>query len=150
MNQFAEVVTILKKVIVSGTVSAAVLGLFLFMIEELTNQKVYTLLLNVDFIPIFENISLPIIVEWIFHIIISWGIALVFHLWLIKKPDSTKSSQWVVVFVLTALASLSYIPLTLLAIKETPSLDNVEAIFFWIVGHILYATVLKTSTKLGD
>ncbi|WP_226037680.1 hypothetical protein [Aquibacillus saliphilus] len=135
----------IKHVIVPGTLSALGLGIFLWFMEELTGKKVYTLLLNVDFIPIIGNDSLPLMIEWFFHIVISWGITMIIVLLLHTQPNPTNSFYFAVVFVLTSIACLSYIPLTLVSVKETPNLFDFQAILYWIIGHILYAIILKKS-----
>ncbi|PWW29578.1 hypothetical protein DFO73_104218 [Cytobacillus oceanisediminis] len=59
------------KGILSGFVSGIFLGLFLKVIEVMSGVKVYTLLLNVDYIPILKNYSFPEFVEFLLHLIIS-------------------------------------------------------------------------------
>lgn len=127
-----------------GTASGVVLGMYMWFVELVTGKKVYTLLMNVDFIPVIGSIDWPVAMEWLFHMIISWIIGVVFVRAFAKKVlDETNRNQWLLAIVLTALASTTYVPLTILAIKETPSLTDGAAIGYWLIGHVLYAITLK-------
>ncbi|MEH6882539.1 hypothetical protein V7Z92_01165, partial [Priestia megaterium] len=61
-----------------GMLSGIILGLCLKWIEWLTGKQVYTLLLNVDFIPIIGPIQWPEWVEFVFHLLIAVAIGIVF------------------------------------------------------------------------
>ncbi|WP_079480651.1 hypothetical protein [Halobacillus salinus] len=128
-----------------GTISGIVLGLYMWFVEIATGKKVYTLLMNVDFIPVIGDKDWPVIVEWLFHMIISWMIGILYVYLLKHWIKDTRKNQWGLSVLLTAGASTTYIPLTLLAIKETPALTDGVAILYWLVGHALYAITLKRS-----
>ncbi|MFD1017829.1 hypothetical protein [Thalassobacillus hwangdonensis] len=137
----------LKKGIWIGTVSGFALGIFLWLMEEVTGQRVYTLLMNVDFIPVIGDIEWPFFMEWLFHLIISWGIGIVYVYLLKSKMRDDQGHRWSLALTLSTLAALTYFPLTELAIKPTPDLDNLIAITYWTIGHIIYSIVLKISYK---
>ncbi|MCA0969617.1 hypothetical protein LCM20_03295 [Halobacillus litoralis] len=126
-----------------GTISGIVLGLFLWFVEMATGRKVYTLLMNVDFIPVIGDIEWPVYMEWLFHMIISWIIGILYVYILKHWIQDTRRNQWGLSILLTAFASTTYVPLTILAIKETPSLTDGVAILYWLIGHVLYAITLK-------
>lgn len=129
----------IKRALWLGTVTAFLLASVLWLIEKLTGSKVYTLLLNVDFIPVIGSIDWPIWMEWFFHIIIAWIIA---YLYVRITKDKSNKVKWLTSIVLTSGAVMTYFPLTYLAIKETPGLFDVAAIFYWVVGHACFATAL--------
>lgn len=129
--------------IIIGTVAGAALGIFLWVIEKFTREMVYTLLMNVDFIPLLGGVQLPSIMEWLFHLIISWGISMIFVFFVRGGRFATKLRKWLLVLFLATVAGLSYFPLTILAKTETPSFFDFEAIFYWTAGHILFAVLLK-------
>ncbi|MCA1022524.1 hypothetical protein [Halobacillus litoralis] len=128
-----------------GTTSGIVLGLYMWFIEKITGDKVYTLLMNVDFIPWFGSIDWPVLMEWFFHMIISWIIGLVYAWLFMYRLKPTPRNQWMTAALLTAPAAFTYVPLTLLALKETPAVTDGSAIIFWLIGHVLYAVTLKKS-----
>ncbi|SER86466.1 hypothetical protein SAMN04487944_111106 [Gracilibacillus ureilyticus] len=103
------------------------------------NVKVYTLLMNVDFLPFFEGRVFPPILEWIFHLLIAWIIAF-FYLVLLKPKYKIRKS--LLACLLSFIAAMSYFPLTVLAKKETPAVDNATAVIFWFSGHAIYGLVL--------
>ncbi|WP_173916969.1 hypothetical protein [Halobacillus sp. Marseille-Q1614] len=131
-----------------GTASGLALGFYMWIIESLTEIKIYTLLMNVDFIPVIGDIDWPVFIEWLFHMIISWGIGIFYCFLLRNRQTNTVRLQWMAAYVLSAIAASTYFPLTILAIKETPSVTNIAAISFWLAGHILYATILKASYSI--
>ena len=55
----------------AGFISGLFLGLFLKVIQHQFGIKVYTLLLNVDYIPVLKEIKFPEIIEFSFHLLIS-------------------------------------------------------------------------------
>ncbi|SFG00399.1 hypothetical protein SAMN05216353_11816 [Halobacillus alkaliphilus] len=128
-----------------GTTSGLVLGFYMWLVELVTGEKVYTLLMNVDFIPVIGSIEWPVAIEWLFHLIISWIIGVLYVYAFRRVLKDTKGNRWSLALILSAFAATSYVPLTLLAIKETPALTDGAAILYWLIGHVLYAVVLKIS-----
>ena len=55
----------------AGLISGLFLGLFLKVIQHQFGIGVYTLLLNVDYIPVLKEIKFPEIIEFSFHLLIS-------------------------------------------------------------------------------
>ncbi len=131
----------------AGTVSGLVLGLYLWVAEEITGLKVYTLLMNVDFVPLIKGIEWPWFMEWLFHMSIAWTIGIVYAYLLANMGEIQPIIRWVTAAGVAFIAALSYIPLTLLAVKQTPSLTNGAAIFLWLTGHLLYAVSLKQACR---
>lgn len=135
-----------KNAFYAGTISGAGLALFLWIIEQLFDYRVFTLLLNIDFIPVVGGINWPVIIEFLFHMFVSWVIAAGYSVYLRIKPR-TNFQEWTVVFILSIGAGLSYFPLSQLAIKPVPSITDFTAVMYWFIGHFLYAVLLKLSSK---
>ncbi|MCA1011309.1 hypothetical protein [Halobacillus halophilus] len=128
-----------------GTTSGLILGFYMWLVELVTGKKVYTLLMNVDFIPVIGSIEWPAAIEWLFHLIISWIIGVLYVYAFRRILKDSRRNRWFLALILSAFAATSYVPLTLLAIKETPALTDGAAILYWLIGHVLYAVVLKIS-----
>ncbi|EWG11631.1 hypothetical protein [Cytobacillus firmus] len=128
--------------IFTGLLSGTFLGLFLNIIEISTGIKVYTLLLNVDYFPILKNYHLPESIEFVFHLIISVIVA--FSLLFIIKKYRWNRTQIIVRTLLTtfSIGVLLY-PTTALS-DRTPELTSLPAIFFWLLGHLLYGLLLSS------
>ncbi|MFD2213007.1 hypothetical protein [Metabacillus endolithicus] len=125
--------------IVTGLISGTVLGLFLKLVETITNLKVYTLLLNIDFIYIGY---IPEILEFIVHLAVSVMIGIIF-VFLTHFLKLVKVKQQVLLSCfLTVPTVFLYFPLTIVSIKETPELLDFTAILWWTLGHLLYALIL--------
>jgi hypothetical protein len=114
--------------------------LFLKLTQSLTNLKVYTLLLNVDYVPILKNVKLPEIVEFGLHMMISIVLAIGINFYITKKDLHKETIQSFVIRVSLVVGVLLF-PTTLLS-ERTPSLTNIYAFIFWMVGHLFYGLVL--------
>lgn len=131
--------------ILAGSISGTALGLFLKAIETMTGKKVYVLLLNVDFI---YSKPLPETAEFILHLAVAVFIGILYVFTLYFFTISTKMKKRLAAMALTVPAILLYFPLTSLAVKETPALNDYVAIGWWTAGHILFAAVLACSEYL--
>ncbi|SDJ87557.1 hypothetical protein [Sediminibacillus albus] len=141
----------LKKItiagLVSGTISGVLLGCYLWMVEALTDKQVYTLLLNVDFIPILAGYEQQLI-EWLFHVIISWAIGVVYCFYLWKKQIFSWKKRLLAAAGIAAVAAATYFPLTILFIQEIESPDDLLALGYWVSGHALFAYVLAITVNI--
>ncbi|MED3936705.1 hypothetical protein [Priestia megaterium] len=125
-----------------GMLSGIILGLCLKWIEWLTGKQVYTLLLNVDFIPIIGPIQWPEWVEFVFHLLIAAAIGIVF-VYIVGKLNNMSIRKIVLYSFLLTLPTIPlYFPLTLLALKPTPAVDDAVAIFYWTAGHLVFTAAL--------
>ncbi|MGG2061066.1 hypothetical protein [Priestia megaterium] len=125
-----------------GMLSGIILGLCLKWIEWLTGKQVYTLLLNVDFIPMIGPIQWPEWVEFVFHLLIAAAIGIVF-VYIVGKLNNMSIRKIVLCSFLLTLPTIPlYFPLTLLALKPTPAVDDAVAIFYWTTGHLIFAAAL--------
>ncbi|OIU72362.1 hypothetical protein [Rossellomorea aquimaris] len=120
-----------------GIVSGILLGLLLKLLQALTGIKVYILLLNVDFLPYIGSIQWPEWIEFIFHLIVSCLIGIVFVM-IIHRFKLAGMAVWITSFALTMPAFLLYFPLSSLAIKDVPAPHDPSAILLWLLGHLVY------------
>ena len=132
----------IKSALIAGTIAGIALGFILKGIEAVTGKLVYTLLLNIDFIPIIGNINWPEWVEFLFHLIISLIIGVVYSVGSSRYFAHQRRAQAIFAYVLTLPTVFLYFPLTYLAIKPTPDLLDVTAISYWTFGHLIYAALL--------
>ncbi|MEK3884753.1 hypothetical protein [Paenibacillus sp. PL2-23] len=126
--------------IIAGMASGIVLGLFLKAIEELTMLRVYTLLLNVDYIPILKELQLHESVEFLLHLVISLILGSLVGSYASAKHWTRRQILLASCAISVAIALLLY-PTTLLS-DRTPELMNGEAFFYWLVGHLIYGGAL--------
>ena len=132
----------IKKGLWLGCATGAILGIILWIVEAITGEKVYTLLMNIDFIPILGSIDWPWWMEWGFHLMLAVAIAIVYIAWIRFQTEGEKSARWATSLLLSVMAAITYFPLTDLAIKETPPIDDVSAIFYWFLAHFIYSVSL--------
>ncbi|WLR43667.1 hypothetical protein LC087_05855 [Bacillus carboniphilus] len=124
---------------ISGLVSGILMGMFLKVLEEKTGEKVYTLLLNIDFI--YEN-PLPELVEFSLHLLVAIGIGVLLQIIVSMTDKSSFNSILIYSFLLTAPTIILFFPLTTIANKPTPEMSDVLALSLWTVGHIIFAFIL--------
>ena len=126
--------------ITASLLAGILLGLFLKFVEPVTGLKVYTLLLNVDYIPILKDIKVSEIIEFLLHLIVSVVLGVLLHIYLINKEFPIKQKVKFVVKV-SLLIGLFLFPTTMLS-DRTPVITSAYSFFFWMVGHGLYGIVL--------
>ncbi len=124
-----------------GIVAGCVLGVFLKIVEQTTGEKVYTLLLNVDFIPHIPQ-PLPEPIEFVLHVLVSIGIG-VGYIGLLQGIKFCRTHPKTVGLLLGVLAIPSFFPLTSLSTR-TPHPDDLIALLWWCAGHVLYGVVLAS------
>lgn len=129
------------EVLIIGVITSFVLGFFLKLLEVITNLKVYTLLLNIDFIPVIGDINFPESIEFLFHIIISICIAFIFNA-LIKKYKWNWQGILFHVSLGNMLIGLLIYPITLLS-DRTPPLFSIFSLNFWLLGHLIYGIAMS-------
>ena len=128
---------LLLKVTLDGIIAGLALTLFFKAIQFMTDYKVYTLLLNIDYIPFFNKFQFPELVEVAFHLIVS--IVLSITLVIIIQWFQTMSTARIIVlcvFISFIIGAL-YFPTTLLS-DRTPSITSLSSLIYWMIGHILY------------
>jgi hypothetical protein len=126
--------------IIAGIVSGVFLGLVLKWLQILTDKAVYTLLLNVDYIPIIKEWKLSELMEFNLHLIISILVALVFF-YLILHFRLFKKHIVLAVTLASILIGLLLFPSTALSTR-TPEITDFMALFYWQIGHALYGLML--------
>lgn len=127
-------------VIVAGIASGLFLGLFLKVVEHITTLKVYTLLLNIDYIPVLKDMDFTEAGEFGLHLIISIVLSIIIQFYLMRKDWSSAGKVKFVLGVSLVVGLLLY-PTTLLS-DRTPSITSASSFLFWMLAHGLYGVVL--------
>ncbi|MGG3561727.1 hypothetical protein ABES03_08995 [Neobacillus rhizosphaerae] len=130
----------IKKGVFAGLISGVFLGFFLKVVENTTSLKVYTLLLNVDYVPIIQHLDLSEIIEFSIHLFISVVLS-VCLLFLLNKKYIPTNKRILFIFQYCLVIGIFLYPTTLLS-DRTPSISNLPALGFWLLGHSLYGGIL--------
>ncbi|MFP7479666.1 hypothetical protein [Terribacillus saccharophilus] len=134
----------LLRVLWIGSLTGVVLSVWMYFWQQITTVKVYTLLLNVDFIPLIRQVDWNGFMLNLFHIIISWAIVLVYF-WLRKR---CRIGRWMIGIGLSICAAFVYFPLSLVAKQPVPGVNDWSAIIIWFGGHLLYGLLVITLTDI--
>ena len=125
----------------AGLISGLFLGLFLKVIQQQFGIGVYTLLLNVDYIPVLKEIKFPEIIEFSFHLLISIVLGPIL-LYVVKKYQWTNREMMIKTIMICFFIGALLYPTTALS-DRTPSITSISALFFWQLGHIFYGALLS-------
>jgi hypothetical protein len=125
--------------IFAGTVAGILLGLFFKAIQFSTGLKVYTLLLNVDYIPILNRFTFPESIEFGFHLIVSIVLGV-----LIMKFLPPNQQSWIM--MIGIVIGILLFPTTALS-SRTPAISDYPALIYWLVGHTFYGIILRLLLK---
>lgn len=131
-----------------GTVREAGYGLiggliltFLFKwIESSTGEKVYTFLLNIDYIPVVGDIVFPEWVEVVFHLVVSVAVAIGFCVMYRLRP-TWKKRALTICTIGSIMIGIALFPTTALS-DRTPELTDGLSLLYWLVGHAIFGAVL--------
>ncbi|MET3574436.1 hypothetical protein ACFFIY_13210 [Bhargavaea ullalensis] len=137
----------------AGLIAGVFLGVLLYAAEKLTGLRVYTLLMNVDYVPVLKEYPFPAPVEFLFHLIVSVILAIVL-LWLVRhfRWTGRRLAGWMV--ALNGIVGLCIWPVTALS-ERTPEIGDPAALGVWLAAHLLYGGVLawmfrRTPRKEGS
>jgi len=131
----------LQKAVLYGLISGLFLAALLKIVEQITHFKVYTLLLNVDYIPYINTFVFPELIEVGFHLIVSIALAIFLYLLIVYRKVSSRRKIIVLCMFVCFIIGMALFPTTTFS-ERTPELTSIPSITYWIAGHICYGYVL--------
>ncbi|WP_077298185.1 hypothetical protein [Virgibacillus pantothenticus] len=123
-----------------GVISGLGLGSFLKLMEQMTSKQVYTLLLNVDYIPVLNSWCLNEFSEFMLHILVS--IILVPSIYYSLKQIGQRQSIYTYMLISSLIGAILYV--TTSFSTRTPALYDEAAFLLWILGHLLFGWIVGT------
>ena len=129
-----------RQVLLTAVVAGFVLGLFLKVVEHLTNKRVYTLLLNVDYFPILKNYHFPEGVEFSFHLMIS--LLITGCLFALRNRFNWSNTTLILYSTISQLIIGCVLYPTTMLSDRTPAVTDAIAFAWWLIGHILYGLIV--------
>ena len=128
------------KLWLGSIVTGTIFGLMALIVENTTNVKVYTLLMNVDYIPILKEFSFPVWVEFSYHLMVC--LVITYALYLIARHFRwTKRKVLGVSIGVNVIIALLLFPTTALS-ERTPSWKSIEALSWWVALHAFYGLLV--------
>ena len=108
--------------------------------ERLTNLKVYTLLMNIDYVPILNRYKFSAWVGFSFHLIIC--VILTFFLAFLALRLQWRSKEILLyTIIVNIVISVLYYPTTTLS-DRTPPFLSWPSFMLWVFVHIVYGAML--------
>lgn len=123
-----------------GILSGLLLSFMLKGIQQLTGDKVYTLLLNVDYFPILKHIQFSEPVEVLFHLIVSVILCIIITYFYIHSGSFFSRYVVWMTMLLNVVIGMLLFPTTTFS-ERTPELMDGSAFFWWLAGHAVYGVV---------
>ena len=134
---------IIKLAIFIGIASGTLLGLLMKLVEEMAGILVYTLLLNIDFIPFLSRFRFTEPVEFLFHLLVSIAISYLFIQFAKRMGSGASISRLMAASIVLCLPTIGfYFILGTLAIKKVPAWNDWGAFLYWLLSHTVYACSL--------
>ncbi|MEK4715201.1 hypothetical protein H7992_14095 [Sporosarcina sp. resist] len=131
----------LKNAILYGLLSGLVLATFLKGVELITHLTVYTLLLNVDYIPYINTFAFPELIEVGFHLLVSIALAICLYLLFVHLKISSRKQIIVTATTVCLIIGIALFPTTTFSDK-TPDFRSFPSFSYWMAGHIIYGYIL--------
>lgn len=131
----------LQKAVLYGLISGLFLVAVLKIIEYITRFKVYTLLLNIDYIPYINTFNFPELVEVGFHLIVSLTLAICLYLLIVYRKVSSRKKIIILCTFVCFFIGIALFPTTTFS-DRTPAFTSIPSLSYWIVGHIMYGYIL--------
>lgn len=125
---------------VYSLIAGIFLGFFMKWLQDVTGYKVYTLLMNVDYIPILKEYTFPAWIEFTFHLIVAVILAYAI-VWVAWKKHYTRKRLIQFTIVVNIIIAIVLYPTTALS-NRTPALFSFPSFGLWLVAHIAYGIVL--------
>lgn len=120
-----------------GVVTGIILAVFLKIVQAITGDKVYTLLLNVDYIPIVKEYQFPEVIEVLFHLIVSVVLCIILVILYDKSSSFIRKHAILFPLLVNVAIGLLLYPTTSFSYR-TPDVTNMVSLFWWTFGHALY------------
>ncbi|ARJ39255.1 hypothetical protein SporoP8_10460 [Sporosarcina ureae] len=120
-----------------GLLTGVFLAMFLKFMQSITGHKVYTLLLNVDYIPIVKEYAFPEVIEVFFHLIVSIVLCIILVILYDKSSGFIRNHAILFPFLVNLAIGLLLYPTTSFS-DRTPPVTNMVSLFWWMVGHAVY------------
>lgn len=124
----------------AGAAAGIVLGGLLYAAENVLKLKIYTLLMNIDYIPFLKNAPLPAAGEFALHLAVSIGLCLLLGAYFLRSRDRTIQRITIVSAIINTAIGAALYPTTLLS-ERTPALLDWKAASLWLAGHTVYGMV---------
>lgn len=131
----------LQRSLLYGLISGLFLTVLFKFIQYITHYKVYTLLLNVDYIPYVNTFVFPELIEVSFHLIVSLVLAICLYLLIVYLKISSRKKIIIVCTLVCFIIGIALFPTTTFS-DRTPAFSSIPSFSYWIVGHILYGYIL--------
>lgn len=120
-----------------GTIAGTLLACFFYWIERGLEIKLYTFLLNIDFLPLPDTIIYSVPVQFVMHLFIS-----VILIAIIDILYERFSHPFLLSVIINAIMSFTFFPLYQMAISKPFFPPFFFPFTLWIIGHILYALLI--------
>ncbi|MGE7876916.1 hypothetical protein [Peribacillus muralis] len=130
------------KVVVTGLINGSMLGLVMKWVEMFWGIKVYTLLLNVDFLPVIGTVPWSEGFLFFFHLLFSVAVTFSYVHIVIPLKIFKDWNMYLLAFLTIIPAVILYFPLSAWFLTEEFLPTDAKAFSVWACLHLIYALSL--------
>ncbi|WP_404456143.1 hypothetical protein LG329_08895 [Virgibacillus necropolis] len=127
-----------------GIISGIIFGYVFKLIQSITGEMVYTLLLNVDYFPVIHTWNWNELTEFALHVCISIILVILLYYSLKHYNLHQKPSIYICINIIVGMLLWG----TTVFSNRTPELMDGTAFSYWLIGHMLYGNIVGLSIKL--
>lgn len=127
-----------------GIVTGTIFGLLLKAMQALSGKEVYTLLLNVDYIPWFRDRVFHEVTEFSFHLVVSVVVVFVLY-WIFKKM---RLAHKLIPYMLTNGFIAAMLFTTTSFSSRTPDVLDTDAFGWWMLAHLIYGLLVGICIRI--
>ncbi len=120
-----------------GTIAGILLACFFYIPETIFELKLYTFLLNIDFIPLPDYIIFNKSLQFILHIFIAIGLIAIVDL-----LCDVYNRPYLLSLVINVIMSFTFFPLYDMAVSKPFQPPLTMPFVLWLIGHILFAFLI--------
>ncbi|MET3728884.1 putative outer membrane lipoprotein [Fictibacillus halophilus] len=128
--------------ILFGTIAGILLACFFYILEVLFEIKLYTFLLNIDFLPLPDSVLYNEPFQFVLHIIIA-----IFLIAFVDVICKVYSHPYQISLIINGIMSFTFFPLYYLAVEKPFSAPLTLPFLIWLIGHILFAIIIAFFVK---
>lgn len=123
--------------ILFGTIAGILLACFFYIPEVFFEIKLYTFLLNIDFLPLPDFVIYNEPFQFVLHIIIA-----IFLVAFVDLFCKIYKHPYQISLIINGIMSLTFFPLYKLAVIKPFSAPLTIPFFIWLLGHLFFGIII--------
>ncbi|MBY6036240.1 hypothetical protein KUV80_06230 [Fictibacillus nanhaiensis] len=121
-----------------GSIAGTLLACFFFILEKVWSIRLYTFLVNIDFLPLPREIIFSAPLQFVLHIVIS----VILIAFVDRMYQKGYKRPYIVAIMINSIMALTFFPLYNFAVTKPFFPPLLLPFILWFIGHLLYACLI--------